>query len=98
MRRSRSAGPTSATSRQLRSTRTGFSEPSPTSEAKSARSGAKHSSASDLKPSDLDVNVDSSFQTGDDVTVTATYPYDVSIFGVVVKSGRLNAKTTDRVE
>ncbi len=55
-------------------------------------------SASDLKQSDLNVSVNSTFQTGDDVTVTATYPYDISIFGVVVKSGRLSAKTTDRVE
>jgi Flp pilus assembly protein TadG len=55
-------------------------------------------SASDLKSSDLDVKVNSSFQSGDDVTVTATYPYDINILGVVVKSGRLTAKTVDRVE
>ena len=77
--------------------RTGARQAAITHDAGAAASAVR-SSASDLKPSDLDVNVDSSFQTGDDVTVTATYPYDVSIFGVVVKSGRLNAKTTDRVE
>jgi hypothetical protein len=32
------------------------------------------------------------------VTVTATYPYDISLLGVVVKSGTLSASTTERVE
>jgi Flp pilus assembly protein TadG len=66
-----------------------------------AASNAVYNSASELKASDLNVSVASSsatWQTGTDVTVTATYPYDISILGVVVKSGRLNAKTTDRVE
>jgi Flp pilus assembly protein TadG len=55
-------------------------------------------SASDLKASGLQVTVSSSFQPGDDVTVTATYPYAINVLGVVVKSGRLSAKTVDRVE
>ena len=35
---------------------------------------------------------------GSDVTVTATYPYSISLLGVVVKSGTLTSKTTERVE
>jgi hypothetical protein len=32
------------------------------------------------------------------VSVTATYPYSISLLGMVVKSGRLSSKTTERVE
>jgi hypothetical protein len=32
------------------------------------------------------------------VTVTATYGYSINLLGVVVKSGRLSSKTTERVE
>jgi Flp pilus assembly protein TadG len=39
-----------------------------------------------------------SWQHGDDVEVTATYPYSISLFGVVVKSGNLSSTTTERVE
>jgi Flp pilus assembly protein TadG len=35
---------------------------------------------------------------GDDVQVTATYPYSISLFGLVVKSGNLTSTTTERVE
>jgi Flp pilus assembly protein TadG len=65
-----------------------------------AASNAVYNSASELKASDLNVSVapSASWQTGTDVTVAATYPYDISILGVVIKSGRLNAQTTDRVE
>ena len=55
-------------------------------------------SASDLKQSDLTVGCSSSWQHGDDVTVTATYPYSLNVFGVVVANGRLNVTTTERVE
>jgi Flp pilus assembly protein TadG len=64
----------------------------------SRTTGAVLSSASELKPSDLAIDVQSSWLPGDDVTVTASYPYDISLLGVVVKSGRLNAKTTLRIE
>ena len=43
-------------------------------------------SAANLKQSDLAV------------TVTATYPYSISLLGMVVKSGRLSSTTTERVE
>jgi Flp pilus assembly protein TadG len=55
-------------------------------------------SASDLKQSDLAVSVSSSWQQGQNVTVTATYPYSVSLMGLVVKSGRLQTTVTERVE
>ena len=35
---------------------------------------------------------------GDDVQVTAVYPYSISLFGIVVKSGNLSSTTTERVE
>jgi Flp pilus assembly protein TadG len=59
---------------------------------------AVRSSASGLDPSNLDVSVSSSFQRGSDVTVEASYPYSISLLGVVVHSGRITSKTTERVE
>jgi hypothetical protein len=32
------------------------------------------------------------------VTVTATYPYSISLLGMVVKAGSLSSTTTERVE
>jgi Flp pilus assembly protein TadG len=55
-------------------------------------------SASDLDQSKLNVTVSSPWTQGSDVTVTATYPYNISLLGVVVKSGNLSSKTTERVE
>jgi Flp pilus assembly protein TadG len=54
--------------------------------------------ATDLKASDLQVTVTSTFVQGTDVTVTATYPYDIKVLGLVVKSGRLHSTMTERVE
>jgi Flp pilus assembly protein TadG len=54
--------------------------------------------ATDLKSSDLQVTVNSTWAQGSDVTVTATYPYDIKLLGLVVKSGRLHSTTTERVE
>jgi Flp pilus assembly protein TadG len=55
-------------------------------------------SASELDQSKLDVTVSSPWTQGSDVTVTATYPYNISLLGVVVKSGDLSSTTTERVE
>ena len=55
-------------------------------------------SASDLKQSDLNVTVTSTWQPSADVTVRATYPYSISLLGLVVKSGQLSSTTTERVE
>jgi Flp pilus assembly protein TadG len=55
-------------------------------------------SAADLDQSELSVSVSSTWEQGDDVTVSATYPYDISLLGFVVKSGNLTSTTTERVE
>jgi hypothetical protein len=55
-------------------------------------------SAANLKQSNLNVTVTSTWQPAADVTVTATYPYKVSLLGLVVKSGNLSSTTTERVE
>lgn len=60
---------------------------------------AVRSSASDLKSSKLSVLPPSStWDSGADVTVTASYPYSISLLGIVVKSGQLSSTTTERVE
>jgi Flp pilus assembly protein TadG len=60
---------------------------------------AVQSSASDLDASKLSVSPPTStWDSGSDVTVTASYPYSISLLGLVVKSGRLSSTTTERVE
>jgi Flp pilus assembly protein TadG len=54
--------------------------------------------ATDLNPPDLDVQVESTWQPGDEVKVSASYPYKISLFGIGVKEGRINSATTERVE
>jgi Flp pilus assembly protein TadG len=54
--------------------------------------------ATDLKSSDINVTVNSTWAAGSDVSVTATYPYEIKLLGLVVKSGRLHSTTTERVE
>ena len=56
------------------------------------------SSAVNLDQSKLGVSVTGTWAQGSDVTVTVTYPYSVSILGLVVKSGTLSTKTVERVE
>jgi Flp pilus assembly protein TadG len=55
-------------------------------------------SAAGLEPAELDVSVSSTWEHGDDVTVTATYPYSISLLGLVVSSGELESGATERVE
>lgn len=59
---------------------------------------AVFSSASDLDSSSLTASCSSTWQPGADVTVTATYPYKISLLGLVVKTGLLSSTTTERVE
>jgi len=60
---------------------------------------AVRSSASGLTASKLSVPPPTStWNSGDDVTVTASYPYSISLLGLVVKSGRISSTTTERVE
>jgi Flp pilus assembly protein TadG len=64
----------------------------------SATITAVRNSATDLNQSNLNVTVTSTWQPAADVKVTATYPYNISLLGMVVKSGRLSSTTTERVE
>jgi Flp pilus assembly protein TadG len=65
----------------------------------SAVIAAVRSSATDLSSSKLSVPPPTStWDPGSDVTVTATYPYSISLLGLVVKSGSLSSTTTERVE
>lgn len=59
---------------------------------------AVRNSATNLKASDLTASCTSTWEPGADVTVTATYPYSISLFGIITKSGRLSSTTTERVE
>jgi Flp pilus assembly protein TadG len=59
---------------------------------------AVDAAATDLNASKLAVQVDSTWQQGQDVTVSASYPYDISVLGIVVKSGTLHTTVTERVE
>ena len=55
-------------------------------------------SAASLEESQLGIDVDSSWEPGEDVSVTATYPYEISLLGLVVKSGELESSSVERVE
>jgi Flp pilus assembly protein TadG len=44
------------------------------------------------------VTASSGWVAGQDVTVTATYPFSISLFGLVIKSGNLSSSTTERIE
>ena len=55
-------------------------------------------SAVNLDQDELDVDVSSDWEQGADVTVTATYPYDINLLGFVVASGDLTSTATERVE
>jgi Flp pilus assembly protein TadG len=59
---------------------------------------AIRASASNLTQSQLTTACESSWQPGVDVSVTASYPYSISLLGVFQKSGRLTSTTTERVE
>jgi Flp pilus assembly protein TadG len=66
---------------------------------KKACEDAVTKAASDLNVADnLAVTCTSTWGPGDDVVVTATYPFDISLFGFVAKSGRFSSSTTERVE
>ena len=56
------------------------------------------SAAASIDESKLTCNVSSSWVQGEDVAVSCTYPYEVNILGLVVKSGELTSSTTERVE
>lgn len=47
---------------------------------------------------DLQVSVESTWAPGTEVEVEGSYPYTINVIGIPVKSGRLFAKTRERVE
>lgn len=55
-------------------------------------------SAVNLDQGQLDVDVTATWNQGADVTVTATYPYDIDLLGFVISSGDLTSTATERVE
>lgn len=59
---------------------------------------AVQDAAGGLDQSELGVDVDSTWQPGEQVTVIATYPYEINILGKVVASGDLTAEIKERVE
>jgi hypothetical protein len=85
---------TDATRAGARKAAVGRQSVSPVGDCQAAIRG----SAQDLTQSDLVPSCSSSWQPGADVTVTATYPYKISLLGLVVKTGRLSSTTTERVE
>jgi len=54
--------------------------------------------ATDLDPNKLGVEVESSWQPGEEARVRASYPYSINLLGLVVKNGDLTSETTERVE
>jgi hypothetical protein len=62
-----------------------------------ARKGAV-SRQSSSPTSDFKVSCSSSWTIGSDVSVTASYPYAISLLGWVVKSGTLTTTMKERVE
>lgn len=75
-----------------RSLGTANAETAATTSAKSAAPGLKQSSITVTYPNSP------TFAQGSDVTVQVTYPYSISILGIIVKSGKLSSSTTMRVE
>jgi Flp pilus assembly protein TadG len=58
-------------------------------------------SASGLDATELRANTTvtaTPWAPGTDVTVRATYHYDINLLGLVLKSGRMSSQTTERVE
>jgi Flp pilus assembly protein TadG len=70
----------------------------PASQRTSAVVTAVRNSAQNLDQAKLAPSVTSTWTRGGDVTVSATYPYEIRLFGIPVKNGTLTSTTTERVE
>jgi Flp pilus assembly protein TadG len=67
----------------------------------SAAEGAARSASPDLSSTDLGISVSTqtgTWNVGDPLQVTVTYPYTIDLLGVVVKSGYLSSTTVMRIE
>jgi Flp pilus assembly protein TadG len=85
---------TDATRVGARVAATSRTDPNPVAKA----TAAVKKSAAGINTAKLGTTVVSTWAIGSEVTVTATYPYDVSLLGFVVASGNLSSRTTERVE
>ena len=60
---------------------------------------ALRAAADNLNQSELQVSISAPvLEHGKDVTVTATYPYEIQLFGIGLVNGRLSSTTTERIE
>jgi Flp pilus assembly protein TadG len=55
-------------------------------------------SAANLDANQVGVTITSSWQSGTDLQVCASYPFSINLIGLVVQNGNLNSCTTERVE
>ena len=55
-------------------------------------------SAANLDPAKVSTTITSSWASGTDLKVCSTYPYSVSLIGLVVKSGTFGSCTTEKLE
>jgi Flp pilus assembly protein TadG len=71
-----------------------------TSSAENAATAAAKAAAPGLKQGNINVTYPNSptFAQGSDVSVKVTYPYSISLLGIIVRSGTLSSTTTMRVE
>ena len=66
----------------------------------SAAVDAVRRASPDLDQSALEIAVDApaGWTRGADVTVTASYPYEIDLLGIALKQGRLSSSLTERIE
>lgn len=55
-------------------------------------------SAANLDANQVGVTITTSWQSGTDLRVCASYPFSINLIGLVVQNGDLNSCTTERVE
>jgi Flp pilus assembly protein TadG len=80
--------------------RAGITAPYGSKDCVGAAEAAARNSADNLDDGSLGVAValPSGCDKGGDITVTVTYPYQISLIGIVVSSGDLESSTTERIE
>jgi Flp pilus assembly protein TadG len=70
----------------------------PAGERTGAVTTAVRNSAQNLDQTRLTPSVVSTWERGSEVTVSATYPYEIRLFGIPVRNGLLTSTTKERVE